>query len=332
MSENTPSLLGKIAAYTEILAKDPRSTVFVSLAEAYRQLGMLDDALEIAAKGTTHLPGFTPGFTVLGRIYAQRGELDEAAEAFERSLAIEKTNLLALKGLARIRLRQGQGGAARELLGRALEIDPEDETARKELAALPSAPAGNPVVSQLAARQQAPTRPVSPSGPSARAAGIAENETEEEQATARPIQTETMGDLYRKQGLVLEAAKIYRELLRAAPHNERVRSKLIAIRQELEAVIDGPGPGDQPAAAAPEKKLEAEPAAAPGPSFAPHRIEEPVAPVAAAAAEQEAAATPEPLAEEAPSESGPPEPAAADPLKIFELWLYSIQQRRAHVR
>ena len=40
------SLIGKIGSYLQIVAKDPSSTAFVPLAEAYRQTGLLDDALE----------------------------------------------------------------------------------------------------------------------------------------------------------------------------------------------------------------------------------------------------------------------------------------------
>ena len=106
MSENAaPSLLGKIAGYTEILAKDPRSTIFVQLSEAYRQMGMLDDALEIASKGVRSLPSHAPGFTALGRIQAQRGARGEAVAAFEKAVELDRENLAALKGLASLKLQ-----------------------------------------------------------------------------------------------------------------------------------------------------------------------------------------------------------------------------------
>ena len=42
------SLVGKISSYLQIVSKDPHSTAFVPLSEAYRQIGLLDDALEAA--------------------------------------------------------------------------------------------------------------------------------------------------------------------------------------------------------------------------------------------------------------------------------------------
>jgi len=224
MSENSASLLGKIAAYTEILTKDPQSTVFVSLCEAYRQLGMLDDALEIAEKGAGRLPGFSPGLTALGRVLAQRGELTEAAQAFERALAIEKDNGLALKGLARVRYRQGQLNAARELLQQVLDQNADDPIARKMLDSLG---ASAPVSDSAAAAPVVPvprtaTQPEPKVTPQDKSAGA-----------STPIPTETVGDLYRKQGLLGDAAAVYRSLLRENPHNEGVRQKLVALKQQM---------------------------------------------------------------------------------------------------
>ena len=59
------SLLGKVAAYTEILAKDPDSTIFVSLSEAYRKMGMLDEAKDVAERGLKKNPQFSPAYIVL---------------------------------------------------------------------------------------------------------------------------------------------------------------------------------------------------------------------------------------------------------------------------
>jgi len=236
MSENSASLLGKIAAYTEILTKDPQSTVFVSLCEAYRQLGMLDDALEIAEKGAGRLPGFSPGLTALGRVLAQRGELAEAAQAFERALVIEKDNGLALKGLARVRYRQGELNAARELLQRVLDQNADDPIARKMLDSLgASAPSTGSAAAAPAVSDARPvTLPEPKVAPQEKMAGA-----------STPIPTETVGDLYRKQGLLGDAAAVYRALLRENPHNERVRQKLVALKQQMAK----PSPGEEESSA-----------------------------------------------------------------------------------
>ena len=59
------SLLGRLPA---ISSPEIRSAFdgILSLAEAYRQMGLFDDALEVVEKGWPALPEFSPGYTCLG--------------------------------------------------------------------------------------------------------------------------------------------------------------------------------------------------------------------------------------------------------------------------
>lgn len=205
------SLLGKIAGYVEILAKDPRSTVFVSLAESYRQMGLLAEALEVATRGVQALPSFSPGYTVLGRIQVQNGNLDAAAAAFERALLIEPENLTSLKGLARVRMQQGDRAQALKLVRRAVSLKPDDAVAQKMLAAL-GAPAEAP---EAATPPQPVVAAVHP--------------------PADPISTPTIAEIYIRQGFLGRAMKVYRDLLQADPRNEEIRRKLVELKQRIEA-------------------------------------------------------------------------------------------------
>jgi len=84
------SLVSKIGSYLQIVSRDRRSTAFVPLAEAYRQIGLLDDALQAAKLGTQGLPHFSPGFSTLGRVLGQMGRIDEAMSAFAKALSIDR--------------------------------------------------------------------------------------------------------------------------------------------------------------------------------------------------------------------------------------------------
>jgi tetratricopeptide (TPR) repeat protein len=222
MSETAaPSLLGRIAGYTEILAKDPHSTIFVQLSETYRQMGMLDDALEIASKGIQAHPTYAPGHTVLGRIQGQRGARSEAVAAFEKALELDGENLAALKGLAGLRLQSGDKEQARLLLLRVAAIKPDDAAVKKTLNSL----AGTPSASRPAANNPLPPKsqpPSPPSSPSSPKAGA-------------PISTPTIAEIYIKQGFPKRALKVYRDLLEADPHNEMIRQKLVALKRSLAA-------------------------------------------------------------------------------------------------
>jgi tetratricopeptide (TPR) repeat protein len=221
MSTKQPvvSLLGKIAGYTEILAKDPRSTIFVPLCEAYRQMGLLDDALDIALKGVRTLPSFSPGYTVLGRIQAQRGAYEEAIAAFEKVLETDDESLAALRGLARIRLRKGEIEQAGKLLQRVIVLKPDDAAAQKMLAALgkSSSPATAPAFK-------------SPSNNTA----TAPSPTDSSKIAAEPISTPTIAEIYIKQGFPKRAMKVYRDLLNADPHNDLIRQKLIDLKKQID--------------------------------------------------------------------------------------------------
>lgn len=221
-----PSLLGKIAGYTEILSKDPRSTIFVQLSETYRQMGMLDDALEIALKGVQTHPTFAPGHTALGRIQVQQGARDEAVAAFEKAIELDDRNLAALKGLVSLRLQSGDKEQARLLLMRVAAIKPDDEGVQKTLKRLAGTPSAPP--SPAGERPQIKSPPVQTSNPSPQKAGA-------------PISTPTIAEIYIKQGFPKRALKVYRDLLEADPHNEMIRQKLIALKKSL-AAADQPVP------------------------------------------------------------------------------------------
>jgi tetratricopeptide (TPR) repeat protein len=214
-------LLNKIAGYTEILAKDPHAMVFVSLCEAYRQMGMLDEALDIAIKeGVRDLPLFSPGYTILAQIHAQRGALDEAASFFEKALSIDRKSPSALKGLARVLLLKGEKDRARELLKRATSLEPDDATVKKMLAVLET-------------KSELPD-----STSSSKAAASAESDASKVQSSTKtgdPVSTVTIAELYARQGFPKRALKVYRDLLQADPQNEEIRQKFVALGKQIDA-------------------------------------------------------------------------------------------------
>ncbi len=129
-------LLGKIAAYTEILVKDPSSTIFVSLAETYRKMGMFDDARQIISKGLALHSDFCPAYIVLARVLCQLQDLDGSVAAFAQALELDEENLAALVGYARVQILLDEEEAARELLLKARQLSPADPVINKLLLSL----------------------------------------------------------------------------------------------------------------------------------------------------------------------------------------------------
>jgi tetratricopeptide (TPR) repeat protein len=285
------SLLGKIAGYTEILAKDPRSTVFVPLSEAYRQMGMLDDALQIARQGVTALPGYSPGHISLGRVLAQRGDLSRAIAAFEAALAIEHDNLTAIKGLARVRILNRQPEEALQILLRGATINPGDEGVRKMLASLGPMHSRGAVVPEASLPDEPPM---------------------EKPVAGEPIATSTIAEIYVRQGLLKRAMKVYRDLLKIDPHNQEVRAKLIELKGRVEAQeAQGlPGGGDFSAAPAAQLSPAKEPSPAPETVFPKPTIAAVAAPVTVVA---------------------PQETRGEIHQRLLNRWLDAIARRREHV-
>lgn len=127
-----------IEKFQEILAKDPRSKVFAPLADAYRELGMLNEAASIAARGTQYHPGYVSGFVAYGRILLEQKKLTEALPILTRATELDAQNLLALHLLGNLQLQLKNPKAALKAFKMVLFLNPHSEKARKAIEKLES--------------------------------------------------------------------------------------------------------------------------------------------------------------------------------------------------
>ena len=210
------SLIGKIGSYLQIITKDPSSTAFVPLAEAYRQIGLLDDALEAARFGTEMLPHFSPGFSTMGRILGQMGRLDESLSAYARALSIDRQSQAALVGLSRLHLVRGEREQARKILQQAKEFHPDDEKISDMLVALDLPRPWADIKQASKAQEQSPSH---------------------ESAPGEPIATATLAEIYVKQGLLDKALEVYQGILAQSPENESARKRIMQLQELLRADV-----------------------------------------------------------------------------------------------
>ncbi len=213
-SNQQSSLLGKIAAYTEILEKDPKSTIFVSLSEAYRKLGMLEDARAVAETGLEQHDEFTPAHIVLARIYCQLGDYQSSSQHFDRALQLDPTSLSGLVGYARLKILTGDETGARELLLEARKQNPADPVINKLLLSLPE-PAVEPEVEQ-------------PEG-----ATESEDAQEDSAGSNASLVSSTLAELYLQQGLEEKALEMFRQLSAQSPNDLELRRKIRALEEKL---------------------------------------------------------------------------------------------------
>lgn len=202
-------LLGKIAAYTEILVKDPSSTIFISLAETYRKMGMFDDARQIISRGLDLHPDVSPAYIVLARVLCQLEDFPGSVVEFEHALELDPENLAALVGYARVQILLGDEVAARELLLRARALSSADPVINKLLLSLPEV---NIVESSAAPLVQSA-------------------ETEEDSS---PLVSATLAELYLVQGLTAKALDLFQRLSVLNPDDLFFRRKVKELKTQLD--------------------------------------------------------------------------------------------------
>lgn len=209
----TMDLQKTIANLSSELAKDPGSKCFVQLADTFRQAGQLDDALEVALRGTWMHPEYAPGHVLVGRIYLQRQVLAKAAVSFQRAIEADPANSDAYKGMARLKREQGDLEAAASIVMNAMQLFPEDKTLKQMQLSLPA----------MKKPDASSTRPASAPGiqGAAPSAGSA----------MKPITTATIAEIYMEQGLYGQALEVYRELLVSTPADAGLKKKIADIEK-----------------------------------------------------------------------------------------------------
>ncbi len=203
-------LLGKIAAYTEILVKDPSSTIFISLAETYRKMGMFDDARQIISKGLDLHPDVSAAYIVLARILCQLEDFDGSVAAFEQALEFDQDNLAALVGYARVQILLGDEEAARQLLLSARSLSPADPVINKLLLSLPD---------EEDSKDEEPI-------------ALVEQSAESVEKTS-PLVSSTLAELYLVQGLTAKALDLFQRLSIQNPDDLSFRRRVKELESQL---------------------------------------------------------------------------------------------------
>ena len=183
--------------------RDPASRAFLPLAEEYRRLGRLAESEKVCREGLQRHPNYHSARVSLGRTLLEMDRLEESSSEFRAVLESEPQNLLAGRLLAGIYRNQGRWSEALETFRRLQSFYPDDAEVRAQVYQLERGPEEDP-------RAQAPQ-------PSAASVG--------QDAMA----TNTLAEIYFRQGLVERAVAVYENMLRADPDNQAVRRRMSEI-------------------------------------------------------------------------------------------------------
>ena len=99
-----PTAEARIRDLERRLDLDGGSRLFVSLAEEYRKLGRVRDALSALQKGLLAHPGYIAAQVALGRVYLEANQATDAIATFTKVLVADPANLVAAKSLADIHM------------------------------------------------------------------------------------------------------------------------------------------------------------------------------------------------------------------------------------
>jgi len=117
----------KIEDYHKKLGKDPNSLIFLPLAEEYRKIGMIEEAIFYLEEGLKKNPSYTLAKTTLARSYFDAKDILKAKDLATDVLRETPDNVTAMKLKGQILLREGKFDEARIQLQEVMKYRPNDQ-------------------------------------------------------------------------------------------------------------------------------------------------------------------------------------------------------------
>lgn len=197
MSVDDPATASAIRRHEERLARDPTSLAFAQLADLYRKVGRVRDAVTLCREGLKRYPHYATARVILVKALTGDGQLETALAELVPILAEHPADAHCHRLAAEIERRLGNIEAAVDHLQTAARFDPADRESRSLLAVLQ---ADGPV-----------------SGDAAGISRLLHDDT---------FVTPSFATLCLEQGLAEEAALVFTRLVRKDPNNLRARDGL----------------------------------------------------------------------------------------------------------
>lgn len=123
-----------VRSWSDELARNPSSLVFLQLGEALRRQGDGEFARRVATRGLERHPHRADAHDLLARVLVDAGDLDRAFDEWDATRRLQPGHAGALKGMGFIRYRQGALPDAERYLGEAAALEPSDATIASALA------------------------------------------------------------------------------------------------------------------------------------------------------------------------------------------------------
>jgi predicted Zn-dependent protease len=213
----------------EIKLPDVDSTFFIQEAESLRLQARYDEAVQTCKDGLKKMPDVIPGRLLLGRCYLETGRIAEARKELERVARVVEECLPVYKLLSQVYLEEKDVEKALEVLRKTLYFPGAEEGPPKKVTPLEMdllhRGTRPPFVTPPPFQKPAPPPPAEPPE---------EKKPVEEEKAAKPaIPTDTLAEIYLKQGHPDRALLVYQDILAKDPHNAVVKEKYESLKDRI---------------------------------------------------------------------------------------------------
>ena len=221
----------------------PESGIFVQMAESLRLQGRYEEAIETLKGGLGTRPDALPARLLLGRCYLEKGLFTEAKEELEIVARGIEECLPVYKMLSQVYLQEKDVDKALEVLRKTLYFQTSEEAVSKKVSPLemgllhrgshPPFATPPPFVTPPPPSAVPPAAPPAPPQEATREEGGVK-EGEEGEGAKAIIQTDTLAEIYIKQGHLDRAICVYEEILSREPENAGVKEKYESLKKRME--------------------------------------------------------------------------------------------------
>lgn len=134
MSEGSLSPI--IVKYERLLDEDPRSRSFAPLAEAYRQVGLVDKAFDVLKKGLRYNPEYLLGYLTLALCYQDKNEYGLSYSTLKPLISSNRDNIKLQRVFAECAKKTNNLEEALDSYKYLLFLNPRDAEIAKQVALL----------------------------------------------------------------------------------------------------------------------------------------------------------------------------------------------------
>lgn len=210
----------------EILGSD--SSLFVQEAESLRLQKKYDQAIQTCQEGLKKTPEALSGRLILGKCYLESGRVAEARKELEKVAQAVEECLSVYKILAQVYLEEKNVDKALEALRKTLLFPGSEEEPSKRV---------TPLEKGLLHRGSHPPFATPPAfhmdSPKAVETAEIKPPPEEDPSAKVAIQTDTLAEIYIKQGHLDRALSVYQDILARDPQNAAAREKFESLKERM---------------------------------------------------------------------------------------------------